>query len=114
MKKVLLVLALVAVYGVSMAMTQAPAVTTNNEVAIVADANNSFDKEEDKKEAKSETKAKGCTGEKAAKAEGCSGEKATKGCCSGEKSAEASEGCASKCASKATAEAKKTGECGGK
>jgi len=107
MKKVLFVLALVAVYGVSMAMTQAPTVSTTNEVAIVADATQSLDKEEDKKEAKSETKAKGCSGETAAK--GCSGEKATKGCCSGEKSAKA-EGCASK----TTAEAKTKGGCGAK
>lgn len=101
MKKVLFVLALVAVYGVSLAMTQAPAVAANSEVAIVADASQSFDKEDDKKEAKSEEKAKGCCSEKAAKAEKADG------CCSGEKSAKASEGCCSK----KTAEAKSTGSC---
>ena len=107
MKKVLFVLALVAVYGVSMAMTQAPAVTVSDNVTIVADdTKNDVEKEKEKKATKSEAKAeakseaKGCGGEKAAKSEGCAGEKsATKG---------------DGCATKKTAEAKTSGGCGGK
>jgi Ni/Co efflux regulator RcnB len=103
MKKVLLVLALVAVYGVSMATTQAPVVSIDDQVAVVADVINNVDtdKEKEKKATKSEAKseAKGCSGEKSAKSEGCAGEK----------SAKKGEGCDTK----KTAEAK-SGGCGGK
>lgn len=109
MKKVLFVLALVAVYGVSIAMTQAPVITAENSTIVVVDDNKNVEK--DKKESKAEAKsdAKGCSGEKtAAKAEGCSGKKAAG--CSGEKSAKKAEGCDGK----KTAEAKSAGGCGGK
>ncbi len=91
MKKVLFILAFVAVYGVSMAMTTSTQVTSAEQaVTIVADVDDlvnapEVEKEEGKKEAKakSATKAKGegCA-ETKAKAEGCSGEKTAKKDCS--------------------------------
>ncbi|QIA09446.1 hypothetical protein [Draconibacterium halophilum] len=96
MKKVLFLLAFVAVYGVSLAMTEAT-VVTNDEIVQVVDNADKVEKEteEGKKATKSEAKAKGegCSDSKAkAKADGCSGEKSAekKGDCSktcgGEKS----------------------------
>ena len=93
MKKVFLVLALVGVYGVSMAMSSSTVVVVDNmQTTIVADLNDNnvvapeTEKEKEKatkKEAKTE-KSEGCGGEKsAAKSEGCGGEK----------SAAKSEGC---------------------
>jgi hypothetical protein len=103
MKKVFLVLALVAAYGVSMAMSGSNVFTVDNmQTVIVADmddnnvvaAENEKEKA-DKKEAKA-AKSEGCAGEKsAAKSEGCAGEK----------SAAKSEGCGDK-SKTATAEKK--------
>ncbi len=105
MKKVFLVLALVAAYGVSMAMSGSSVITVDNmQTVVVADMNDNnvvapeTEKEKEKaskKEAKA-AKSEGCAGEKsAAKSEGCSGEK----------SAAKSEGCGDK-AKTASAEKK--------
>ena len=87
MKKVLVVLAFVAVYGVSLAMTQATPMVSVDEIVVV----DNVEKEEGKKEAKAkgEKPAEGCSGSKA-KADGCSGEKTAKksdcsSSCSGKK-----------------------------
>ena len=87
MKKVLVVLAFVAVYGVSLAMTQATPMVSVDEIVVV----DNVEKEEGKKAAKTkaEKPAEGCSGSKA-KAEGCSGEKTAKksdcsSSCSGKK-----------------------------
>ena len=96
MKKVFLVLALVAAYGVSMATSGSNVITVDNmQTVIVADMNDNnvmapeTEKEKEKaskKEAKA-AKSEGCAGEKsAAKSEGCAGEK----------SASKSEGCGDK------------------
>ena len=84
MKKVFLVFALVAAYGVSMAMSGSDVITVDDlQVTIVADMDNNVAAPEGEKakekaktaEAKA-AKADGCSGEKtAAKADGCSGEK---------------------------------------
>ena len=85
MKKVFLVLALVAAYGVSMAMSGSSVITVDNmQTVVVADMNDNnvvapeTEKEKEKaskKEAKA-AKSEGCAGEKsAAKSEGC-GDKA--------------------------------------
>ncbi len=99
MKKVLLVLALIAVYGLSVSTASAKVVTVNNaKVTLVADDNNSTvaipEGEKTKKEkakttetkakvkkvAKSETKSEGCAGAKCeGKSEGCAGKE--KSCC---------------------------------
>ena len=102
MKKVLFVLAFVAVYGVSLAMTSAPVVSVDQTETVIVDNNDKAEKEEGKTEAKAEAKseAKGCAGEKSAKSEGCAGEK----------SAKTSDGADAK----KTAEAKTSGGCGGK
>lgn len=105
MKKVFLVLALVAAYGVSMAMSGSNVITVDNmQTVVVADMNDNnvvapeTEKEKEKaakKEAKA-AKSEGCAGEKsAAKSEGCAGEK----------SAAKSEGCGDKTKT-ATAEKK--------
>ena len=102
MKKVLFVLAFVAVYGVSMAMTSSSVVVADDaQVTIVAAMDDivtapAIEKEEAKKAEKSKTTAK-AKGD--AKAEGCAGTKSeakAKGC-SGEKTAEAKKDCASAC-----------------
>ena len=90
MKKVFLVLALVATYGVSIAMSGSNVVTVDNsQVTIVADMNdnNVTATEGEKEKAKTAdtkaAKADACGGEKsAAKADGCGGEKsaAKSGC----------------------------------
>jgi hypothetical protein len=105
MKKVFLVLALVAVYGVSMAMSNASFVVVDNVLTtIVSDLNDNNvvapEGEKDKATKKEEKAAKseGCAGEKsAAKSEGCAGEKsaAKSEGCAGEKSAK-SDGCGEK------------------
>ena len=94
MKKVFLVLALVAAYGVSMAMSGTSVIVAdNNQVTIVADVidNNITVPEGEKEKAKSNdaktAKGEGCA---TAKSEGCAGAK--------------SEGCATA----------KSSECGGK
>jgi hypothetical protein len=85
MKKVFLVLALVAAYGVSMAMSGSNVIIVDNmQTVVVADMNDNnvvapeTEKEKEKaskKEAKA-AKSEGCAGEKsAAKSEGC-GDKA--------------------------------------
>jgi len=91
MKKVLIVLAFVAVYGVSLAMTQATMVSVDETIVVVDDK---VEKEEGKKAAK----AKGCSGSKA-DAKCCSDKKADAKCCSGEKSAKKSD-CSSSCSGK--------------
>ena len=99
MKKVLIVLAFVAVYGVSLAMTQATPMVSVDEIVVVDD---NVEKEEGKKataKAKGEKPAEGCSGAKA-DAKGCSGAKADAKACSGEKSAEAKKDCASSCGGK--------------
>ena len=83
MKKVFLVLALVAAYGVSMAMSGSNVVTVDNfQTTLVADVSDNnaaapaTEKEKEKtkeaKAAKTGAKAEGCA---TAKSEGCSGEK---------------------------------------
>jgi hypothetical protein len=103
MKKVFLVLALVAVYGVSMAMSGSNVITVDNmQTVVVADMNdNNVVAPEPEKEKASKKEAK------AAKSEGCAGEKsaAKSEGCAGEKSAAKSEGCGDK-AKTATAEKK--------
>lgn len=100
MKKVLFVLALVAAYGVSLAMTNAPVVTTDSPTIVVADVYDNVEKEDAKAKKEAKSEAKGCTGEKSTKSEGCAGEKSAKsGKC---------------CDSKKSAEAKTSGGCGGK
>ncbi len=100
MKKVLFVLAFVAVYGVSMAMTSnTQVVSVDQTISVVADVDNSIDtpegeKEKEKKAAKTEAKA-----ETKAKGEGCSGTKAKSEGCAGEKSAKKSD-CSSSCGGK--------------
>lgn len=97
MKKVLFVLALVAVCGVSMAMSNTAVITVDNaKLTIVADTDdNSFvapegEKEKEKvktKEAKTKAaKSEGCAGTKSeAKSEGCAGEsKKCASACGGE------------------------------
>ena len=92
MKKVLFVLAFVAVYGLSMAMNSSTVVIADDaQVTIVADMddNNVVALEAEKEKEKKATKAKGEAKAKA-KGEGCSGEKsaAKKECgssCGGEK-----------------------------
>jgi len=96
MKKVFLVLALVATYGVSIAMSGSDVITVgNSQVTIVADMNdnNVTATEGEKEKAKTAdakaAKADGCGGEKsAAKADGCGGEKSAAKAdgCGGEKS----------------------------
>ena len=91
MKKLFLVLALVAVYGVSMAMSGSNVVLVDNfQTTVVADVsdNNSAapatEKEKEKtkevKAVKTDAKSEGCG---TAKSEGCGGEKsaAKSGCC---------------------------------
>ena len=94
MKKVFLVLALVATYGVSIAMSGSNVVTmTNSQTTIVADMgdNNAVavegekEKEKDAKAAKSEAKSEGCG---TAKSEGCGSAKSG-GCGDKAKSASA-------------------------
>lgn len=85
MKKILFVLALVAAYGVSIAMTSPSVVTIDNaKVTIVADVNDNNvtapegDKEKEKAKAKtSKAKGEGCS---STKAKACSGEKAKADC----------------------------------
>jgi hypothetical protein len=107
MKKVLFVLALVMVYGLS--VSTANVVVDEKEktkVTVVADDNKTAKAEEAPKataakadgcgEAKAEAKADGCSGEKtAAKADGCSGTKTAAKAegCSGTKTAAKAEGC---------------------
>ena len=98
MKKVLFVLALVAVYGVSMAMSNVTTVSIDETVIVAVDADEKVVKEEGKKAAtktatKGEKPAEGCSGAKAdAKAEGKA--------CSGEKTAETKKACGSSCGGK--------------
>jgi hypothetical protein len=98
MKKVLFVLAFVAVYGVSLAMVQSTPMVSVDETIVVVD--DKVEKEEGKK-AKAKGDAKACSGSKDAKA--CSGDKAAKSdCaskCSGEKTAKKSD-CSKSCSGK--------------
>ena len=108
MKKVLFVLALVAAYGVSMAIPNVVDVQ-ETQVVLVADvisndvAAPEGDKEGEKTAvaAKTPAKAEGCSGTKtAAKAEGCSGTKTAakaKGCSETKTAAKAKSGCGSSC-----------------
>jgi hypothetical protein len=100
MKKVLFVLAFVAVYGVSMAMTSnTQVVSPDQTVTIVADVDNNIDTPEGEKEKKAaKTEAKAET-KSESKSEGCSGTKAKSEGCAGEKSAE-KKGCGSSCGGK--------------
>jgi hypothetical protein len=84
MKKVFLVLALVATYGVSMAMSGSSVITAdNNQVTIVADViDNDVNAPEGEKEKATKKEAK------AAKSEGCATAK-SEGCATAK-----SEGCA--------------------
>ena len=102
MKKVLFVLALVAVYGVSMAMSSSTVTTIDEttKITVVADEKApSAEKEKTEKAttkakaAKGEAKADGC-GEAKAKSEGCAETKAKAEGCSGK----AKSDCASSCA----------------
>lgn len=89
MKKVLFVLAFVAIYGVSLAMTQSTTISVEETIVVVDDK---VEKEEKKAKATSEAKGEGCS---ESKAKACSGEKA-KSDCSSKKSAD----CSSKCSGK--------------
>lgn len=106
MKKVLFVLAFVAVYGVSMAMSNMDVVAVNDtQVTLVADVddNNVIPEGEKEKEKAKTTEAKKAPASADAKAEGCSGEKSTAKAegCSGDKStAEAKSDCSSSCSGK--------------
>lgn len=91
MKKVLLVLAFVAVYGVSMSMSTDNVVTVDDaQVTVVADMDDNnvvvpeVEKEETKKakkvKAKADAKGEGC-GETKAKGEGCDGKSEAKKDC---------------------------------
>lgn len=100
MKKVLFVLALVAAYGVSIAMTGPKTVTIDNaQVTIVADVSDDNvttpegDKEKEKtaKAKASKAKGEGCS---SAKAEGCSDAKAK--ACSGKAKSDCGSSCAGK------------------
>ncbi len=99
MKKVLIVLAFVAVYGVSLAMTQATPMVSVDEIVVVDD---NVEKEEGKKAAKTKAKgekpAEGCSGAKA-DAKACSETATKKAACSGEKST-AKKACGSSCGGK--------------
>uniref|UniRef100_UPI003216AEF3 hypothetical protein n=1 Tax=uncultured Draconibacterium sp. TaxID=1573823 RepID=UPI003216AEF3 len=101
MKKVLFVLAFVAVYGVSMAMTSnKQTVSVDNTVSVVVDVEDNTvtpEVEKEKKATKNDAKAKGegCSDSKA-KAKGCCGTKAKSEGCSGEKSAKKAD-CGSSC-----------------
>lgn len=93
MKKVFLVLALVAAYGVSMAMSSVEVNTvTVEQISIVADVdevnNDAPEKETEKAKAKTTAKADGAAKAKGegcatAKSEGCASKKSS---CGGEKS----------------------------
>ena len=99
MKKVLFVLAFVAVYGVSLAMVQPTEVVSIDEIVVVDDnVEKEKEKEAKKTTAKGEKPAEGCSGSKA-KADGCSGSKAKAEGCSGEKTAKKSD-CSSSCSGK--------------
>jgi hypothetical protein len=105
MKKVFLVLALVAVYGVSMAMSGSNVVSVDNmQTTIVADLNDNNIAAPDAEKEKEKTKG---TEAKAAKSEGCGGEKSAAKAegCGGEKSAAKADGCGDKTKT-ATAEKK--------
>ncbi len=95
MKKVLLVLAFVAVYGVSMAVSISAPVVTVDETAtiVVVDA----DDKDEKKDAKKATRAEGCSESKGeAKGKACSDSKEKS--CTGEKAAK--KDCSSSCSGK--------------
>lgn len=83
MKKVLFVLAFVAVYGVSLAMTNATVVSVDETAIVVVDNNDNTEKEEGKKEAKADAKkSDGCGGEaktEATKSSDCGGEAKAEG-----------------------------------
>lgn len=102
MKRVLFVLAFVAVYGVSLAMTEATVVSNDEIVQVVNDGDNL---EKEKKESKTAAKSEGCSSK--AKADGCSSKAKADGCsskakadgCSGEKTAKKSD-CSKSCGGK--------------
>ncbi len=94
MKKVLLILALVAAYGVSMAISSANVVIVDHSQATIVAYDNNVtpegekEKSKEAKVAKSEAKSEGCaTAKSEAKSEGCATAK-SEGC--GEKSKTAS------------------------
>lgn len=99
MKKVLLVLAFVAVYGVSMSMSNTNIVAVDNaQVTFAAnmDDNNVVAPEGDKEKAKETKKAEV---KSKAKSEGCSGKaEAKSGCCT--EKAEAKKECGAACKGK--------------
>ena len=102
MKKLLFVMALIAVYGVAMASTTANVVSVEKaKVTIVADDDNTVD-QDDKKKAKKDAKA--CCGDKAT-AKKASGEKPSTGCSDAQKKSCAASG--KTCGGEKTAEAKK-------
>jgi hypothetical protein len=86
MKKVFLVLALVATYGVSMAMSgSSEIIADNNQVSIVADViDNDVNTPEKEKATKKEAKAAKAEGCATAKSEGCGTAKA-EGCATAKK-----------------------------
>ena len=98
MKKLLFVLAFVAVYGISMAKTTAPVVSTNQTVVVADEGKDNVEK--DKKEAKTEAKKEAKAESKSA---GCGGATETK--------AEAAK--SHDCGGEAKAEAAKSHDCGG-
>lgn len=109
MKKVLFVFALVAMFGVSMAMSSADMVAVDDAMITIVDVDKNDVTPEGEKEgekaatpAKGKAKAEGCSGTKVkaeAKADGCSGAKTT--------TAEAKKDCSSTCSDKKTTTAQK-------
>ena len=99
MKKVLLVLALVVAYGVSVSTASAKMVFVDDVKTTVADKSDDKKVEKEKEAKATKAKADGCSGEaKAAKADGCAGEAKTakaEGCSGKEKTASAG-GCEGK------------------
>ena len=100
MKKVLLVLALVVAYGITIAAFNTYVLVVDEQkVTVVADDNSpEKEKKETKKAeaAKSDAKAEGCSGKEAKKADCASS-------CEGKKTAEAKKDCASSCGGEKTA-----------
>lgn len=105
MKKLLFVFALVAAFGVAMAISGPETVVVEDtQITVVDDNNPEGKKSEAKAETKSDAKADGCSGSKA-KADGCSGSKAkADGCADSKKTADAKKDCGSSCGGSKTAQ----------
>jgi len=93
MKKVLLVLALVVAYGVSIsnASTKVVSVEKSN-VTVVADSDDFSPAMEEEKDKKKKKTTKACCGDKATTAKKCTGEKPSAGCSEAQKKSCAASG----------------------